>query len=237
MVPGFLRITKGKEEIGMINLLGSALFACLAAVVSVGMARLTNQRILSDTEAEASAYTGSVRIYCLLAGVIVISAGCGWAVFDRAVSPLAVIKLGLCYFAILGAAVIDAKLRIIPNFIPLTLICARGLIFAYELIFLDSALQDILGSVVGCLLCGLFLVIGNKLSRGGIGGGDIKLLSCVGLLCGLYLVFTVLVLALICCCVLSLPAMLSKKLTLRNSVPFGPFIYLGYALMCLLTLY
>lgn len=234
---GSLRIKKGKEEIGMLNLLGAALFAGLSAAVTVGMAKLTNQRICADPETDASAYTGSVRTYCLLAGVVVISAVCGWAVFDRAVSPLAVIKLGLCYFAILAAAVIDAKLRIIPNFIPLTLIGARVLIFLYELIVLDGAVQDVVGSVVGCLLCGLFLALGNKLSRGGIGGGDIKLLSCVGLLCGLYLVFTILVLALICCCVLSLPAMLSKKLTLRNSVPFGPFIYLGYALMCLLTLY
>lgn len=223
-----------------MKLLGALLFASLAAAVTVAMARLTNEKIghpSGEMETEVSVYTGSVRTYILLTGVILFSALCGWAIFDRAVSPLAAVKLGLCYFAVLGAAVIDAKLRIIPNFIPLILIGARVLIFIYELVFAHGAVQDAVFSLVGCLLCGMFLLVGNRLSKGGIGGGDIKLLSCVGLLCGLYMVFTLLVLALICCCVLMIPVMIGRKLTLQNSVPFGPFIYLGYVLMCLLSLY
>lgn len=223
----------------VINIMIPVLFGAGSAAVVLAMAGATNAQILKqfDTEANHMPYAGSVFEYIVLACIIVISTVCGGLFLDYAVSAMAIVKLGLCYFAVLAAAVIDYKLRIIPNYIPIALLGAWALIFLYEWVFLDRAGQELVFSLLGCALCGFILLIANKFSHGGIGGGDIKLLSCVGLMCGAYTVFSTLLLALICCCIWTLVGVLRRKITLKNSVPFGPFIYLGYVLMCLMTLY
>lgn len=223
----------------MFTVLISCLFGVVSVAIVIAMAKFTNRKKINmtDTDTEIASYTVSALAYTALAGIMLVSALCGGLISKYAISTIAIIKLGICYFAILGAAVIDHKLRIIPNFIPLILIGAWILIFLYECCFADGSVQILIASVVGCLMCFLMLLLGNKFSKGGIGGGDIKLLSCVGLVCGTYTVFTTLLLALICCCIFAAVGMLSKRLTLKNSVPFGPFIYLGYVLMCLMTLY
>lgn len=221
----------------MFTVLLSCLFGIGAVVVAIAMAQFTNKTILNLTDAETKPYAASPSVYGALAGILLISILCGVSISKYAVSGIAVVKLGACYFAILAAAVIDYKLRIIPNYIPITVIGAWVFIFIYEYCFENGSVQTLIASVIGCLLCFLMLLVGNKISKGGIGGGDIKLLCSVGLMCGAYMVFTTLLLALICCSVFAVAGMLANKITLKNSVPFGPFIYLGYVLMCLMTLY
>lgn len=220
-----------------MEILIGLVFAALAAGVCFGMARLTNREIEQEACGDVSRYAGTVWTYALLAGVALVSALCGAQLFRHTVSILAAIQISVCYFAVLAAAVIDLKLRIIPNLIPITLIGTKLLIFVYELLIGDAAFVNLLMPVVGCLLCGLFLLLGNRLSKNGIGGGDVKLLAAMGFLLGLYAVFTTLVIALIICSVFAVAVMLTKKMTIKQSVPFGPFIYAGYALMCLLLLY
>lgn len=220
-------------------LLSGAVFAAVSVGIIYAMSAITNNKIkeFSTKENTEDTYYGTLWTRIFFACIVLISALCGSLVSQYAMSRIAIVKLGLCYFAILAAAIIDYKLRIIPNFIPLTLIGARVFIFLYELLCMDGYARELIFSAVGCLLCGLILILGNKLSRGGIGAGDIKLLCCVGLMCGVNAVFITLLLALICCCTLAIVGLLTKKITLKNSVPFGPFIYLGYVLMCLMTLY
>lgn len=223
----------------MITVLISCLFGIASVAVVIAMTKTTNRKILvlTDAETKKTPYTASPTAYTALAGILFVSALCGALISKYAISGIAIVKLGICYLAILGAAVIDYKLRIIPNYIPLTLVATWVLIFIYESCFGNGSVQTLIASTIGCLLCFLMLLLGNKFSKGGIGGGDIKLLSCVGLMCGAYTVFTTLLLALICCCIFAAASLLTKKMTLKNSVPFGPFIYLGYVLMCLMTLY
>ncbi|MGM9603112.1 MAG: prepilin peptidase [Faecousia sp.] len=221
-------------------LLGGAVFAAASVWIIYTMCAITNNKIeelsLKDN-VEENAYRGTLWTCAIFACIVFLSGLCGILISQYAMSGIAIVKLGFCYFAILAAAIIDYKLRIIPNFIPLTLIGARVLIFLYEFFCMEGYVQELIFSLIGCLLCGLILVLGNKISKGGIGAGDIKLLCCVGLVCGVNTVFTTLLLALICCCILAVVGMMMKKITLKNSVPFGPFIYIGYVLMCLMTLY
>lgn len=222
----------------MKDLLTALGFGAISALIAIKMCGVTNKKIAQWPAEECLGvlpYSRSSRTDLLFLAVVAVSALCGGLISRNAFSAMAVVKLAACYFAILAAAIIDYKLRIIPNWIPLTLVGICVLLFAVELIFAQGATQQIIASLVGCLLCGLFLALGNKLSKGGIGGGDIKLLAAVGLLCGAYMVFTVLLIALLCCCVYAAVGVLGRKMTLKNSVPFGPFIYLGYVIMCLLT--
>lgn len=90
---------------------------------------------------------------------------------------------------------------------------------------------------MGALLCGVVLGIADKASKGGIGKGDIKLLMAHGFLCGTNIVFSTLLLALLCCAVFSAGMVLLKKCTAKDHLAFGPFLYVGYAVMLFFTIY
>lgn len=69
------------------------------------------------------------------------------------------------------------------------------------------------------------------------GKGDIKLLMAHGFLCGTNIVFSTLLLALLCCAVFSAGMVLLKKCTAKDHLAFGPFLYVGYAVMLFFTIY
>lgn len=213
------------------------LFAAMAAMASLGMAKVTNHEIEQEFMDEIKKYEGSVWNYGLLGSITAVSALCGVCLFRNTVSVSAAIQIAACYFAVLCAAVIDLKLRIIPNLIPITLIGMKVLIYIYEVLVKQLPVSGIVAPIVGCLLCGLFLLLGNKLSKGGIGAGDVKLLAVMGFVLGAYAVFTTLIFALIVCSIFAATVMITGKMTIRQSVPFGPFLYVGYTAMCLLLLY
>ncbi|MBR2048762.1 MAG: prepilin peptidase [Oscillospiraceae bacterium] len=220
--------------------LWGAAFGVLSVPVVLLMKENTNKRIReisADEQEKPSPYPENNRMCSILAVFVVISWLWGSQVVRYGVSAMAVLKLSLCYYAILAAAVIDFKLHIIPNLIPIILIGASALIFVYELLFGAGTLARALLSLSGCLIFGLCLLVGNRISGGGIGLGDVKLLSAVCLLGGIGLAFSTMVFALICCSLFAAVVLLSKKMSIRQSVPFGPFIYLGFVIMCLTRLF
>ncbi|MBE7038167.1 MAG: prepilin peptidase [Ruminococcaceae bacterium] len=231
----------------MYSVIITLLFGLLSAFMSFFMFYYTNKKIeLIDTSIENNEendipclkkYEKNVYSLISLIVIIVLSALSGFIISKNAVSITALIMLGVSYIVLLGAAVIDYKLKIIPNFFPLVLIISRILILIYEFIFTNTVVASFLSSLIGFFLSGLLLIIANKLSKGGIGAGDIKLLASLGLMCGVYVAFSTLLLALIACILISLILIALKKKTSKDVMPFGPFIYIGYLVMCLFTLY
>lgn len=226
----------------MLPVIVAFMYFISSAVVIVLMKAETNKRLKSSQPediscAHNSPYVPSPAMLVVFVGIIIASAFTGYTVAKRAISPIALIELSVCYMAVLAAAVIDLKTQTIPNFIPITLIIVRLLIFVYELCFENSSISFFVSSLIGCLLCALLLIIANKVSKGGIGGGDIKLLSSIGFVCGLYVVFSTMLLALLCCIVISAVLLAMKKCSTKDQLPFGPYIYIGYLIVCLLTLY
>jgi prepilin signal peptidase PulO-like enzyme (type II secretory pathway) len=108
---------------------------------------------------------------------------------------------------------------------------------AVEFVFLDDALNYLISSLIGGLLCMVLLVIANKISKGGIGAGDIKLLSAVGFVLGLYPVLSAMLFSLLGFILLSALLLLAKKCSLKDQLPFGPFIYVGFLVYCLVNLH
>lgn len=229
----------------MLSTIYVTLWVVLSAVVMILMAKMTNIRATKatpDDEFEeihkcVQPYEFNTKAIMFFILIIILSGIAACFASIDSVSTIAYIKLGICYLAVLGAAVIDIKLHIIPNFIPLGLIIARILIFIYELIFTDKAISYIISSLIGCFLCCLILLIADKVSKGGIGKGDIKLLASIGFMCGLYAAFFTLLLALLFCIIIAVVLLLAKRKKSKDHLPFGPFIYLGYISMILLTLY
>lgn len=175
-----------------------------------------------------SPYVKNKNTIAALAVLLGISIIAGYAVWSKAVSVVAGVRLGITYFGLLGAAVIDWKLHIIPNFIPGSMVFCRLAVLIYQIFMEGDVVYDIISSIVGMILCVTVLMIADKISHGGIGKGDIKLLAAIGFMCGVSVVFETLFLSLVCCSTVSVMLVVLKKCTMKAHLAFGPFLYIGY---------
>ena len=169
-------------------------------------------------------------VMCLILGAVSVLEGCRIATRDFLIAEE--VRLTISYFLILGAAVIDEKMRIIPNFIPGIMVLSSLVIVAIKALMGGNVGIDLAGAILGALLCGVVLGIADKASK-----GVIKLLMAHGFLCGTNIVFSTLLLALLCCAVFSAGMVLLKKCTAKDHLAFGPFLYVGYAVMLFFTIY
>ncbi|SFB16278.1 MULTISPECIES: A24 family peptidase [unclassified Bacillus (in: firmicutes)] len=98
-------------------------------------------------------------------------------------------------------------------------------IFLFERFFtpLTPWWDSILGATVGFLL--LFAIM--LISKGGMGGGDVKLYGVLGFVLGTKLVLLSFFLATLFGAVIGIFAMLIKLVERRQPIPFGPFIVAG----------
>lgn len=129
--------------------------------------------------------------------------------------------------SLLIVSFIDAAYRVIPDVMTLPGIIA-GLL-ASALVTSVGLGSAILGVTLGG---GLFLLIAI-ISRGGMGGGDIKLTAMIGAFLGWQGVFVTIFLAALSGAVSGLFLIVVKKKGRKDALPFGPFLALG-ALLALL---
>lgn len=80
-----------------------------------------------------------------------------------------------------------------------------------------------LGAVVGFVLLYVIAVV----SKGGMGGGDIKLFAVIGLVLGMKLVLLTFFLSTIFGTAGGLIGMAAGKVKKNKPIPFGPFIVIG----------
>jgi leader peptidase (prepilin peptidase) / N-methyltransferase len=84
-----------------------------------------------------------------------------------------------------------------------------------------------LDAMAGGLLGFCFLLLLAILSKGGIGGGDIKLMGVLGLVLGFQGAFLTLMIASVVGLVIGVTGILMKKFTRKTAIPFGPYLALG----------
>ena len=123
--------------------------------------------------------------------------------------------------ALLIVSFIDLQHKIIPDVITLPGIVAG--IVASLLITPVGLVSSILGVVLGG---GLFFLIA-VISRGGMGGGDIKLVAMIGAFLGWQAVLITIFLGAFTGAMAGLILMLLGKKGRKDMVPFGPFLALG----------
>lgn len=138
------------------------------------------------------------------------------------------VALSALAFLLAAIAVIDYENRIIPNHLQLHLVAAG--IFEYIILFLTEK-EDFPYKLVGNCLMGfgvfaiLFLI---ALLSKGLGGGDIKLLGLIGCMCGYTITVSILFWALVSSASVSIVLLLKKKKGKKDTMPFAPFIWIGY---------
>lgn len=131
----------------------------------------------------------------------------------------------LCVLA--TVAWIDYKVSKIPNALLIVLIAARFVFFIYESIREPDYMKfNIIQMAFGAFLCLALLLLCRIIIRNSIGMGDIKLFAVLGLYFG-YDIINLMFFSFLCTAIYSIYLLLFKKKKKKDSVPMGPFIFLG----------
>ena len=149
--------------------------------------------------------------------------------------PPNLLRLVLLGTLLTAAAYIDALSHKIPNWIVLctAAVFAGCTVLDFVLSGTDAvpmALNSVLAAAVFFVV--FFLV--RLASRGGVGYGDIKMITAAALILGVYGTFAFLLVSHVLAAVAAIVLLVSKKATRKDGLPFGPFFYLGY-LVTILT--
>ena len=123
---------------------------------------------------------------------------------------------------------IDLKHFIIPdtlNFGIMILALAKNFLPDLNLSFTQITTQSIIGGIIGYLSIWIIIYLYKTLKKmEGMGLGDAKLMSGIGLLFGWQSVPFVLFVSAILGLLMVLPSLVEKKKSLKSQIPFGPYI-------------
>jgi leader peptidase (prepilin peptidase) / N-methyltransferase len=135
--------------------------------------------------------------------------------------------------ALLTVALIDYDHKIIPNTITLP-----GIVIGLGLSILSLLSIEVLeitprSSLLGVLLGGTFFYLIALVSKGGMGGGDIKLIAMIGAFLGWQGAFFTILSGALLGSLVGVTLMALGKKGRKDKVPFGPFLSIGAILFIL----
>lgn len=174
------------------------------------------------------------------AAVLLLAAAGGFAsgymlVLRAGTYPPNLLRLVLLGTLLTAAAYIDALSHKIPNWI--VLCTAAVFVGCTVLDFVLSGTDAVPMALNSVLAAAVFFVVFflvRLASRGGVGYGDIKMITAAALILGIYGTFSFLLVSHVLAAVAAIALLVSKKATRKDGLPFGPFFYLGY-LVTILT--
>lgn len=135
------------------------------------------------------------------------------------------IKYSILLELLLIVSGIDFKMGIIPN---------RFVLFIFLWGFLWQFLRPDLpmeSALTGFLTGGVLFYVIALASKGGMGGGDIKLMAALGFITGWPYVLVLFMLSFILGALAGGFLLIIKKKTLKDSLPFAPFLSIGFLLV------
>jgi leader peptidase (prepilin peptidase)/N-methyltransferase len=137
---------------------------------------------------------------------------------------------GFLFLCAVSAALIvllatDLDQKILPDWVTLPLIVVTGiwLVAGWSPLLSGKDLGIVSGIAAG-VLAPVFLFVTDRLLRGDLGDGDLKLAVSVGLLTGISLLVTGLLVASILFSAVLLVLMAVRRIGLKSAVPFGPVL-------------
>jgi Flp pilus assembly protein protease CpaA len=131
--------------------------------------------------------------------------------------------LALGYLAAIG----DLREKRIPNRLVATMLGVWILILVPQLFLrTEHGLWLLVNGLVGFLLAGVLFLVVYLVSRGGLGGGDVKFMAVSGLYLGVDVLPTMLYGSVLSAAA-GLCLLLAKKLGRRDTIPLAPFLYAG----------
>ncbi|MTV49392.1 prepilin peptidase [Heliobacillus mobilis] len=131
---------------------------------------------------------------------------------------LSSLSLMVLFSILLAVVFIDLDSMIIPDNLMLFGLLTGILLTASQT--WSVFVEGIIGMVIGG---GILLTIA-VLSKGGMGGGDIKLAGVLGLFLGSHQILLILFLSFLMGSVVGITLMIMKRKTMKDMIPFGPFL-------------
>lgn len=149
--------------------------------------------------------------------------------YSRYSLSLSFFAYSLLTFSLIIVTFIDFEQQIIPDEITYPLIVI-GLILSFF-----SPRIGIIDSILGILICGGLLYLIVIVSRGGMGGGDVKLAAAIGSFLGFKAGLASLVFAFISGGLVGAILLLTGIKGRKDPIPFGPFIVFGALIIVLFS--
>ena len=169
--------------------------------------------------------------------VLTVFAGlCGFIEYGNSNLVLTHLRLLIIYCSLSVIAITDFKKYIIPNSVIIFMIASGAIILIPEFFTkkAETFKNGLLNYILSFVIAFVVLLLISLVSKGGFGMGDIKLFACIGLLGGMYCVINTLMFSLIFCAIFSGILLIAKAKSIKDLIPFGPFIYAGFVLSVLL---
>lgn len=169
---------------------------------------------------------GDVRRVDWRTAAVALSAGAAFAaLLARWSEPRDLLVLGLFLCALMVLLATDLDQRLLPDLItfPLMGYSAIVLLLGWDPLLSGKDLGVASGLVAGVAAPALLLV-SDRLLRGGLGMGDVKLAVSLGLMCGISRLFAGFLLASALSSVLLVALILTRGIGLRSAIPFGPIL-------------
>lgn len=154
-----------------------------------------------------------------------------FAVQSYGLETVETVKVIVCTQLLMAASMIDFFIKIIPNKLTLTMLVFGVMFLIAEFAFMRDNFQELfLAALIGLIASFVILLIMSLATKGGLGMGDVKLISAVGFLIGIAGVFYSLTYGLLLCLAVSLTLLAMRKKTLKDFLPFGPFFFIGFVI-------
>ena len=166
--------------------------------------------------------TWGVLLTGTLFGFLVIAAASHFGLTARALINLPTMIL------LAVAAFVDMNRKSIPDWITLPGLAWVLVVSAF------LGWPRLADALLGVLFCGGALLILAVVSRGGIGGGDVKLMAMVGASLGWRWGFGVLAFAQLAIAAVALCLFLAQRKGRKDTLAFGPFLA-GFAILAILA--
>ncbi|CAN5688062.1 hypothetical protein BH18CHL1_BH18CHL1_06660 [soil metagenome] len=169
---------------------------------------------------------GDLRRVDWRTAAVALSAGAAFAaLLARWSEPRDLLVLGLFLCALMVLLATDLDQRLLPDLItfPLMGYSAIVLLLGWDPLLSGKELGVASGLVAGVAAPALLLV-SDRLLRGGLGMGDVKLAVSLGLMCGISRLFAGFLLASALSSVLLVALILTRRIGLRSAIPFGPIL-------------
>ncbi|WP_353095908.1 prepilin peptidase [Tissierella praeacuta] len=134
---------------------------------------------------------------------------------------------GFLFSLLIIITIIDLKHMIILDTLVI-LILAFSIMYKILSYLLYRKSPELLNSIGGLVLSGLFFILIILISKGGMGGGDVTLIGALGFILGIRNIFLAIFLSFTLGAIISIFLLITKIKGRKDPIPFGPFIVLGF---------
>mgnify|MGYP003295151084 CR=1 FL=1 len=175
------------------------------------------------------------RKILFVCGTSVLCCVCAWLLLNSGTDAFVFLRQMCVLLVLLFSMIIDIETQIIPNIVILISLGIGIVLLVSECVFSrEKFLDSLIMSFAGLLCCMVLFYVLSRLTKEGIGMGDVKLISVMGFMTGMSLTLMAVLLSLILCTVTSILLLLRKIKNKNDRIPFGPFMFFGYIFMLIL---